>query len=472
MALCLMASTAFAQGIKVKSPVGKVEDHGEAKPAERKESDEIDPPDRNPNGGAVTEFLRRLQAVQDASNNGKINKAELDRMVEDARSKFQEEMQRIEEREAEMREIEDPTERAEEAREVRRERYLIGLEALRDDLVFRVIRVRKANDHWENELDDLEDKIKDHFELIFDQFNEAAPIQWQTVFVIAKGAHGLYHKKVAAYEALGGMPVGEDSIAEKITQLKKRLRSRLQRIRRISEEQAENELDDVEEDLLAFYEDLEDTIDDAGPENWPGLLSNAQVKYDHFTKVLDKYAKVASSEKAGQTPDAKVRKLRGALLSRLNRIRISVDVEHQDELDDLEDRIDDTFDDLEDDAESMSSVKAVKLLERAARFYAEFERSLDVYNVDKAVSKTIVGGVRVSVLSKLMKRQLGLTHGVSVDQLTDRTGQLATIVAVHDIILKVDGKLVQDVKSLNSLIKSGVSVEFLRAGKRQTLVVK
>ena len=89
-AVFVCSGVLFAQGITVKSKTGTVENHGEAKPAERKESDALDRPDHNPNGEAVSEFIKILRKAQEGANDGSLNNTQVNGMIEEAMKKMQE----------------------------------------------------------------------------------------------------------------------------------------------------------------------------------------------------------------------------------------------------------------------------------------------------------------------------------------------------------------------------------------------
>jgi S1-C subfamily serine protease len=90
----------------------------------------------------------------------------------------------------------------------------------------------------------------------------------------------------------------------------------------------------------------------------------------------------------------------------------------------------------------------------------------------------IVDGVRVARLMPMPKKQLGLSNGLSVNEITDAEGALARAgLEVYDIIIKVNGTEVDSRTGLREeLDKVAKDSEYelliMRDGKEKTLKAK
>ena len=90
----------------------------------------------------------------------------------------------------------------------------------------------------------------------------------------------------------------------------------------------------------------------------------------------------------------------------------------------------------------------------------------------------VVGGVRVARLTPLVRKQLNLDNGLSVNEIVNADGILAESgLEVYDIILEINGEKVDTRTALRDAVASlkkgeDLKLTIMRDGKKETLKVK
>ena len=89
-----------------------------------------------------------------------------------------------------------------------------------------------------------------------------------------------------------------------------------------------------------------------------------------------------------------------------------------------------------------------------------------------------MGGVRVARLTPLVRKQLNLDNGLSVNEIVNADGILAESgLEVYDIILEINGEKVDTRTALGDAVASlkkgeDLKLTIMRDGKKETLKVK
>jgi S1-C subfamily serine protease len=182
--------------------------------------------------------------------------------------------------------------------------------------------------------------------------------------------------------------------------------------------------------------------------------------------------------------------------------------EHEAAIDGINDSINDTFADLKDKLLSEKKETHQGTLETAAKFHKQFADTIaalerKIVGADTKIDRRfpeipakdtprpdypekdielpkgevmdIVEGVRVARLMPLTKQQLGLDHGLSVNEIIDADKALARAgLEVYDIILTVNGTncdLRTDLREALAKLERGTEYEIviMRKGEKQTL---
>jgi hypothetical protein len=475
--LALVAAPAFAQdGIRIRSDQGTVTDHGAAAPAER--SHAIAEPEERTDDQAILDALDQIAL---ALNDGSLSDEEREMLIERARLRLEREMRRVDERE----------ERQGESEASRRDRYRVSFRALERDLLYRIGEQRRAaGPSIARRLDDLDDRVRETFSNLHRKLAESPEGTWQQLLKDARKFHEGFRDDIERWGKEAGAEPEIMDVPQRITDMKRQLRQRLRQIRRAGGNKIEDQLDDLEERLLATYEGLERRIRNTAPANWGELLETAERFYQDYSQQLDRWAREAGLEDGGESPLHLIEELRDDLRQRVNQLRrVSGDDAGQD-LDAMEERLRRSFDDLLERARQAEKRAWPELRAAAQRHH---EVMLDVLRAvqrrleagadhrdspDRDVQlppgehMDVIEGVRVARLMPLPRRQLGLENGLSVNEIVDADKALARAgLEVYDIILKVDGVKVDSRMELRNAMNAvekdaEFKLEIMRAGKQ------
>ena len=499
-----------AQGITIKSNDGKVESHGEAK--EATPSDTMGRGDTKGDPQALKDFVsevERLKAQSFAA--GDLTQEEIDALEEKARKKLEKDMQKLQERERENSTERDAEDKAEEALDIKRDRYRTSMRALERDLLYHVARMREANkDKLESEMDDLSDKIKDTFADLHDKVDDGMPATWDDALNTARKFHTEYDAQIRKWADKTGVSADVPNAKATVTDMKKALRARVNRLRKICSDKYQDQLDDVEERFLSTFEGLEEKFEDAPPGTWANILKDADKFMLNYTAELDGWAKKIGGDETLPSPLERLGALNRDLDERVKDLRRIGGDEYEDAIDEIAGRVDDVFADLKDKIVDSDKSTWAATLEVAAKYHKQFSDTIDMWQrkivgADKIDRKfpevpsgdieskdypekdvqlpkgevmDVIEGVRVARLMPMPKKQLGLTHGLSVNEIVDSDKALARArLEVYDIILSVNGKNVDsrtDLRDVIAGIEKGAEYEvvILRDGENKTLKAK
>lgn len=509
-ALGLTPLYAQDSGIKVSSGEGKVEVHGEA--TEANPGDEMGD---GPTKGDPESLRRWMNELEKARNlqfaDGDLTQAEIDALQEKARKKLSRDLEKFQERERELSRETDPEDKAELAGEIKYDRYRASLRALERDLLYTLGSMRKpGGDQFESEFDDLEDKIKDTFADLHDQIDDGSDVTWGQTLDTARKFHSEYHKQLNKWAEKIGVNPEVPNAQEAIVSLKKSLISRIKQIRNICGDKYQDQLDAVEERIYDAFEGQEEKLEDAVPKAWGGIVADAEKFYHSFNAELDGWVKKIGVDDTLPSPIDRLKELNKDLDAQVKDLRRIGGDEYEDVIDAIADKVDDTFADLKDKLLDESKDQWAGTLETAAKFHKQYSEIIDMWErkilganekIDRSLPETptpgiegatpdypekdvelpkgehmdIIEGVRVARLMPLPKKQLGLTHGLSVNEIVDADRALSRAgVEVYDIILDVNGAKVDSRTELrdamNKLEKGGeFEMTVLRDGEKVTL---
>jgi type II secretory pathway component PulC len=99
-------------------------------------------------------------------------------------------------------------------------------------------------------------------------------------------------------------------------------------------------------------------------------------------------------------------------------------------------------------------------------------------NLPPGEQADLIGGVRVSRLTPLVRKQLNLDNGLSVNEIVNADGILAESgLEVYDIIIEINGEKVDTRMALRDAVASlkageDLKLTIMRDGKKDTLKVK
>jgi hypothetical protein len=476
------------QDLRVRAKTGVVEDHGEAKPADPAQDGGVGVGNARRANGEVKEFLDELDALENFAE-GDLTDEERARLADKARVKLERDMLRLQERERSNARDSDPK----EAAEIRQDRYRASLRALERDLIQRVANLRRpGGDKYESTLDDLDDRVRETFADLHDRLDEGGAKLWAQVLEDGRKFHAQYSVDVEKWGKEIGVNAPVMDIPRRITEIKKQLRARLVKIRKRGGNKIEDQMDDLEEKILASYEALEDKVDDTAPAHWPDLMASAEKFFVQYSSEMDKWAKEAGIDEAKPSPIETVDELREDLLERVAQLRRLAGDRHEGEIDKLEDAIRDTFADLRERILSEDKKAWNNLRNEAERHYKVFTDSINVWQrrIELGTSSRsrdqdaklppgehmdVIEGVRVARLAPLPRKQLGLDNGLSVNEIVDASRALGRAgLQVHDIIVEVNGSAVDSRMELRNAV-NGIergkefTIKVMRDGKAKEL---
>lgn len=498
-----------AQGITVKSNEGTVEVHGEAKKAEP--GDATGPGMIQGDPEAMGRFVRDVQKLQHGlMAEGDLGQDEINALEEQARKKLEKDMEKLGEREREAAAMRDPADKAEQTLEVRKGRYRASLRALERDLIYNLKTLRDASrDKWESEFDSLTDKIKDTFADLHDKIEDDLPESWPGTLNDARKFHKEYSAQIGKWAEKIGVNADVPNARERIVEMKKSLITRVKRLRKIGSDKYQDQLDDVEERIYDSFEGLEEKIEDAIPAAWTGILKDADKFMLNYTAELDGWAKKIGVDEALPSPLERLAELKRDLVQKIADLRRIGGDDYEDAIDEISDRVNDVFADLKDKLLEQSKETGAGTLETAARYHKQFSETIEMWErkivgangkIDRKLPETpnpdvgpspeypekdvplakgeqmdVIEGVRVARLMPLPRKQLGLDHGLSVNEIVDADKALARAgLEVYDIVLEVNGGKMDSRTQLRDAlagIERGKEYEIviLRGGEKKTL---
>ena len=497
-------------GIKIRSDEGSIETHGEAAKAEP--GDEMGNGPTKRDYETIKRWMKELERVRNINfADGDLTQEEIDALQERAREKLNRDLEKFQERERELSRETDPEDKAEASHELKFDRYRASLRALERDLLYTLKRMRgPGGDQFESNFDDLEERIKDSFADLHDQIDDGSAETWPTTLDTARKMHVEYHKQLEKWAEKIGVNPDVPNAKEAIVHLKKSLITRIKQIRKICGDKYQDQLDDVEERIYDAFEGQEEKLEDAVPKAWQGIVADAEKFYISFNKELDGWVKKIGVDDTLPSPIERLKELNEDLDKQVDDLRRIGGEEYEDVIDSIEDKVNDTFADLKDKLLDQSKDQWAGTLETAAKFHKQYSEIIDLWErkilganekVDRSMPDTpnpgiegvkpdypekdvelpkgshmdVIDGVRVARLMPMPKKQLGLKHGLSVNEIVDADKALARAgIEVYDIILNVNGKDMDtrtDLRSALGKVEKGAEFEVtvLRDGKEVTL---
>lgn len=483
---------------------------GEAAPADMSGEDP-GPGAREGNAQALRDFndrVRRFRNGQLELAEGDLTDEEIKALADKARERLQKDMAKLETRERKNALERDPEERAEESWEIKFARYRSSLRALERDLLYRIARLRKpGGDKFERNLDNLHDKIKDTFADLHDAVDDKDEVTWGDTLNKARKYHEEFGKQVDAWANKIGVNPDLPNAREIVVSKKRKLISRLERLRKIGGNKYEDQLDDLEERIYDSFENIEEKIEESPPANWAKYVEDSEKFYIDYSAQLDGWARQIGVDESLPSPLERLADMKRELRDAIRDLRRIGGEEYENVIDEINDNVNDTFADLKDKILDSARPAQAKVLEDATRFHRTFMDSIEMWErkiigadrierespenpkergivedypekdvkLPKGERMDVVEGVRIARLLPLPKRQLGLDHGLSVNEIVDADKALARAgVEVYDIILKVGETKVDtrtDLRDAMGAIKkdSEFEITILRDGEELTL---
>jgi len=509
--IALPSGIVQAQDLKIRVVgQGKVEVAPATTPAPREMSAPM--PDRGGDSQGLNEVQRMLREQQRMEAmlmaDGDLSKEDMDKLIQKARERLDRDMQKLEKREQDNARETDPKDKAEEASDIKKDRYRASVRALERDLLYRIDRLRKpGGDTYEANLDNMIDKIKDTFADLQDKLDDDPPATWSTTLDVARKFYNDYLTQVEKW----GKDIGIDSTVpnadQRLKQLSDDLINRAKRIRKVGGEKYEDQLDSTIDKIRDTFADLREKLEKTPTKGWAEILASGEKFAAQFSADLDKWSKQMGGDESQPSPLEKITELSRDLLERLGALRKAGGDRYEDNLDSLEDKVRDTYADLKDKILNKNKDQWPKILEDAAKFHREYSDQLETWRIkisnNGKVDRTetpepvptpgkvdypekdlilpdgthadIVGGIRIARATPVLRKQLGLENGLEVKEITDADGALSRAgIDVYDVILEVNGSKLDTRTALRETmdgIKKGqeYTVVIMRAGKQQTL---
>lgn len=494
-----------AQGLTVRTTEGEAVSHGEAAKAEP--GDAAPDGEVDGDGKAVGDLLRELHDIQFAD--GDLTDDEINALVEKARERLEKDMAKQRERERRIKAKPGSKDHKEETAEITQARYRDSLRALERDLIYNIASLRKpGGDRFERPLDNLQDKIKDTFADLHAKIADGKAETWADTLAVARKFHVEFSAQVTGWADKIGVDPAMPNAKDYIVETKKALRDRLRRLRKLGGSKYESQLDALEERILDTYEKLEEKLEDTVPEGWAAIVKDADKFNMTYTAELDGWAKQIGVDDTLPGPLEQLADLKRDLSGRIDDLRRIGGGEHESAIDGINDSINDTFADLKDKLLREKKELHQGTLETATKFHKQFADTIAalerrIVGADTKIDRRfpeipakdtprtdypekdielpkgevmdIVEGVRVARLMPLTKQQLGLDHGLSVNEIIDADKALARAgLEVYDIILTVNGTkcdLRTDLREALAKLERGTEYEIviMRKGEKQTL---
>jgi len=504
-----------AQDINIRvAGEGKVEVAPPSTPAAR----EIEAPLPNFNGdSARMDEARRM--IEDQARregilfaDGDLSKEDQARLAQEARERLERDMAKLEKRERDNARESDPSDKAEEAADIKKDRYRASVRALERDLLSRIDRLRKpGGDKYEANFDDLQDKIKDTFADLQDKLDDDPPATWNTTLDVARKFYNDYLAQVEKWGKDVGMDASIPDADKRLKEISEELIVRAKRLRKLGGEKYEDELDSTIDRIRDTFADLREKLNDTPPKGWAEILATGEKLQKQYATDLEKWAKQMGADESLPSPSEQLNAFSRDLLDRIGNLRKEGGDKYEDALDNLEDKVRDTFADLKEKVLNQSKEQWPRALEDGARFHREFGDQIETWRIKitgaaKPVERhdlpqpvpsigkptypekdmplpdnghvDIVDGIRVARVGPLVRKQLALENGLEVKEITDPDGALARVgIEVYDIILEAKSTKVDTRNGLREVmdgVKKGeeFTIVILRDGKQQTLTGK
>lgn len=408
---------------------GRVKVYGESTPADA-------PTDGNKadfkgGGQSIEEFRRSVERTKQAESglmaDGDLSDNEVGRLSREARERLERDMKRLEEREKENAKERDPRDRAEQSDGITQDRYLASLRALERSLLDRISALKSGLKGADvKSLDDLAGKVKDTYADLRDKILDENKKTWGQT--LEKGRR-FFDEYTAQIDGWDKKVSGDSKVANPYDDMRdaeRRLLRRIKALRRVGGDKYESTLDKFEDKVKDTYADLFDKLKDEGKVAWKAVGEMHEKFSAQMTADLDKLeAQMSSASKPQERPRQPDPK----------------------------------------EPETKSDWKDTQSPER------------DV-NLPPGEHADIIGGVRVARLTPLVRKQLNLDNGLSVNEIVNADGALAEAgLEVYDIIIEVNGEKVDTRTELRDAVaglkKGGeLKLTIMRDGKRETLRVK
>jgi hypothetical protein len=443
---------------------------------------------------------------------GDLSDAERGRLVKEARERLDRDLAKLEKRERDNAVEKNPKDKAEEAHDIKKDRYRASVRALERDLLYRISALRKPGGRqFERNLDDLTDKIKDTYADLQDKLDDEPAATWSNTLEVARKYYDTYLAQVDKWSKEIGVDAAVPNADQRLREMTEELVLRAKRLRQIGGKKYEDELDATIDKIKDQFADLREKLEKTPPKGWAEILAAGEKLHKQFSADLDKWARQMGADEALPSPSEQLARLSRDLLDRISALRKQGGDRHEDALDSLEDKVRDTFADLKEKVLNQSREQWPRTLEDAARFHREFSEQIELWRLkitagDRPIERPntpepvpsvgkgeypekdlplpdgghmdIVDGVRVARVGPLVRKQLGLENGLEVKEIADADAALARLgLEVYDIILEANGVKVDTRNGLREAmngVKKGAefSVVILRDGKRQTLTGK
>jgi PDZ domain len=384
-------------------------------------------------GGAqgMEEFRQGVERLKNGESglmaDGDLDDAEVKRLSKEARERLERDMRRLEERDRENGKERDPEDKTEEAESISQDRYLASLRALERSLLDRCSAIKSgANGETLKSLDDVGGKIKDTYADLRDKVLDENKKTWGQTLEKGRKFFDEYSAQLDGWEKKIGGDAKAPNPYDDMRDTERRLIRRVKNLRRAGGDKFEDILDNYEDKIKDTYADMYDKLKDDGTAAWKPV-GEMHVKFSAQMEAdLDKVAMQIDGAKKPQErePQPEVK-------------------------------------DPPKDPDWKDNQSPERDVELPAGAVAD-----------------VVGGVRVSRLSPLVRKQLNLENGLSVNEIVNADGILAESgLEVYDIILEINGEKVDTRGALRDAVaalKKGedLKLTIMRDGKKETLKVK
>jgi hypothetical protein len=253
---------------------------------------------------------------------------------------------------------------------------------------------------------------------------------------------------------------------------------------------------------------MEEKVEDSEPAAWAQIVKDSEKFYLDYDAQLDGWAKQIGVDESLPAPLERLAAMKRELKDAIGDLRRIGGEEYEDAIDEINDKVDDTFADLKDKILDSDKAAHAQILEDATKFHKMYMDTIDVWErkiigangkidrefpenpkergiiedypekdveLPKGEHMDVIEGVRVARLLPLPRRQLGLDHGLSVNEIVNADKALARAgLEVYDIVLKIGETEVDtrtDLRNAMGAISKGSEFEvtIMRDGKEQTL---
>jgi hypothetical protein len=450
---------------------------------------------------------RRLRALDDLERidaefgDGRLTAEEHEALSRDARRRLDRDNRRLDERER--------TADAAELERIQRARFRASLRAIERDLLQQVSHLRaSATDvrHTE-QLDGWESRIRDSFRNLQRRAASDAPADWDAALDIGRRMKADYEAELAALAGHIGVDHQRPDAVRQVRAMERELLRRIDELERHAERRHADTIKGLR-DRVGQLTDIRRRLERNGDDP-ANRLDAAERLHRQLSRDLDRWALEIGVDDGRPSPLEEIARLRRELIREARELRQLGGAAYDSALEGVEGRIRDTFGDLRLRVLNQPRALWADTLEDADRFYNHFRDTLELWeqrilgvvpapedepeeaaprqprepmdvverdvDLPRGEHMDVIGGVRVSRLMPLTRRQLGLEHGLSVNEILNEKGALARAgVEVHDIILKVDDKSIDtrtDLRQTLNAIEEGqeFKLTILRDGKEQQL---